>query len=214
MSKNLPVTTLTNLEIVPTEADIQGGKFFGIPQLTQAQIDEIPQDSLVPGIMVFNTDFDCYMGFVQGSIPDTPGRWCNFNASITYKGEGYEAGSPFAFPLGPRSLVETDANQDPGVVYVDSENNNQPRIYIPSTGWQDLATSEGSDTFDNLTVTNLTTTRNLNVTGIANISTLGVSTSLVVSGTGTFDNIISNGTLNSINFLTANRLIGNIGISS
>jgi hypothetical protein len=180
-----PVTRFTTAQILPTEADIQLGQFFGVPQLTQVQIDEIPVENLVQGMVVFNTDYDCYMGFVQGSIPNTPGRWCNFNASVTYNGSGYEAGSPFALPLGPRSIVETVANNmDPGVMYVDSENNNSPRIYIPSTGWQDVGISGGSPTFTDLTVTNLTVTNNttlnnLNVTG----ATTTLTNNLIVSGT-------------------------------
>lgn len=206
-----PVTRFTTAQIVPTEADIQLGQFFGVPQLTQAQINEIPTENLVPGIIVFNTDYDCYMGYVVGSITEAPGRWCNFNASITYNGTGYEAGSPFALPLGARSLVETAANNmDPGVMYVDSENNELPRIYIPATGWQDVATSGTNPTFGNVTIDGtLTVTGNttLNATTASIITAYG-PTPIIVLGNGT---VIGTGATYQVN---GNQVAGNFSINT
>lgn len=185
---NAPVTRFTSMNVVPATNNILEGDFFGFPQLSQEEIDSIPAANLLPGIVVYNTTHNVYMAYFINEDDDLQNRWMNVNTSLTYKGEGFEVGSPFALPAGPRSVVEAlEANMDPGVMYIDTENGDIPRIYIPATGWQDVGVGGSSETFTNINVSDTTTTNNLNVTNIATINE-GDFVNINVSDTATIKN--------------------------
>lgn len=192
---NSPVTKLTNLAIIPSTLNLQAGNFFGFPQLTDDQIEALDLNDLIEGITFYNTTFGVAQTYSKG-------RWNNLNSSLTYKGEGYEVGSPFAFPTGDAADIETNGtNNDIGVTYIDVGNGTTdpeiPRIFI-NNAWSTLAVGGGSSTFDNITVTNTITTNildantinvaNINVsntltTVIANISTANITTAIINNAT-------------------------------
>lgn len=167
---NSPVTKLTNLAIIPSTLNLEAADFYGWPQLTDDQIENIDIEKLIEGIGVYNTTFNVFQVYIKG-------RWNNLNTSLTYKGEGYSIGSPFALPAGNSADIEGNvANEDPGVVYLDVGNGTTdpeiPRIFI-NNAWSTLAVGGGSSTFENITVTNTTTTDILDANTI-NVDTLNV----------------------------------------
>jgi len=191
------VTNLTGLQILPTRyglTDVKEGDFFSFPQLTQEEIDLIQEDKLTPGIVIYNKTFNVYMAYMEE-------RWNNLNTSLTYKGEGYEFGSPYAIPVGPKSVVEPpeSGNTDPGAMYADSENDYAIR-YCNGTTWADIGGGGGGSTFENITVTNNATIGNelttdvLTVTNASHLNAVFAQdtnvTNLTASGAGIFQNSI------------------------
>lgn len=213
----MAVTHLSGLMVNPTSTDIKNGNFFSFPQLTQSEIDSILVNNLTQGTVIYNTDSNVYMCYIDGS-------WNNLNSSSNYKGEGYSAGSPFAIPSGARSLIEVNLNnQIPGVIYSDTENAGQPRIYI-NGGWQDVAVAGGgSPTFVNIIVTenaeigrviadSKVTTPELFVTEMAQINNLTVTT--VTNLASVFSNGIQNtGDISSDTFTGGDITANTIAIS-
>lgn len=200
-----PITKLPSLAIIPKGINLAAGNFNGFPQLTDEQIEELDLDNLIEGIVFYNTTFNVAQMYAKG-------RWNNINSSLTYKGEGYDIGSPFALPAGDAATIETNGtNNDPGVVYLDHGNGVDdpqiPRIFI-NDAWTSLAVGGGSSTFENITVTNTIDTDILNAntinvdeldathitvenidvsntltTVIANISTANITTAIIDNAT-------------------------------
>ena len=79
LDPNAPVTRFSSLAVVPQEFNILEGDFNGFPQLTQEQIDSIPEENLIGGIIVYNLTYQVYMARMEN-------RWNNLNSSLTYKG--------------------------------------------------------------------------------------------------------------------------------
>ncbi len=176
LDPNAPVTRFSSLAVVPEEFNILEGDFNGFPQLTQEQIDSIPEENLIGGIIVYNLTYQVYMARMEN-------RWNNLNSSLTYKGGGYDIGSPFALPAGLAADVEANEfNQDPGVMYLDTTTTEVIRVFI-NDAWTDLAVGGGSSVFENITVNDTATITNLHVTG-----------DIIVDGDGTFENITVNNT--------------------
>jgi hypothetical protein len=195
LDPNAPVTRLTSCAVVPEDIERLPGNFNGFPVLTQEEIDEIPEENLIGGIIVYNVTYQVYMCFMEN-------RWNNMNTSLTYKGGGYEIGSPFALPAGLAADVESNEfNEDPGVMYIDTTGPEVVRIFI-NDAWTDLAVGGSSSTFENVTIT-----ENLIVEGDATITNLHITENLIVDGDGTFENITVNNTTNTT---IANISTGNI----
>ncbi len=203
LDPNAPVTRLTSCAVVPEDIERLPGNFNGFPVLTQEEIDEIPEENLIGGIIVYNVTYQVYMCFMEN-------RWNNMNTSLTYKGGGYEIGSPFALPAGLAADVESNEfNQDPGVMYIDTTGPENLRVFI-NDAWTDIAVSGGSDTFVDINITGNATINN------ATITDLHVTNDLIVDGDGTFENITVNNTTTTTiaNISTANITTAIIGAAA
>lgn len=109
------ITKLSSLDISPDPQNNNNG--FYAPQLSDAQRDSIPANTLRNGALIYNSDDKVFQVYVEGSWNDL------FTTLSNNGGVGLSVTAPLLIPTGESATVEVAANDITGFIYYDTTNN-------------------------------------------------------------------------------------------
>ena len=109
------ITKLSSLDISPDPQNNNNG--FYAPQLSSAQRNSIPTNTLRNGALIYNSDDKVFQVYVEGS-------WNNLFTTLSNNGgTGLSVTAPLLVPTGESAAVEVAANDITGFIYYDTTNN-------------------------------------------------------------------------------------------
>ena len=109
-----PITKLSSLDISPDLHNKNNG--FYAPQLTTAQRDAIPSNTIRNGGIIYNSDLRFFQVYQDNT-------WKNLNTSLDNASGAGLNGAPLLIPTGAEADVEVAGNEVQGFIYYDTTNN-------------------------------------------------------------------------------------------